>query len=976
MIRDDNAFYCECVFDLSATWLRASFWENVARLNVVYASLVIRNLQNRDLRRRPTGSSVFVMKWYVTRAFSKFLPCSFGVLINSTNASNSVKCILLWFFVQILCIVLVSDGSNPVTRLSIPFCPIRERVDASEMVLCIHEGGRLRLSMEARNGLEYLKLKRLQRAKSATVGGNATSIANTMNRSGGDALRASASCSVRLHGDADGFSKRKVKKFDTSDLAWTEKIPECPVYYPTKEEFEDPLLYLQRIAPEASKYGICKIISPLSASVPAGVVLMREQAGFKFTTRVQPLRLAEWDTEDKVMFFMSGINYTFRDFEKMANKAFEQRYCSAGCLPATYLEKEFWNEIGCGKMETVEYACDVDGSAFSSLPTDHLGKSKWNLKKFSWLPKSILRLLETSIPGVTEPMLYIGMLFSMFAWHVEDHYLYSINYHHCGASKTWYGIPGHAALEFETVVREHVYTNDILSTGGEDGAFDVLLGKTTLFPPNILLEHEVPVYKAVQNPGDFVITFPRAYHAGFSHGFNCGEAVNFAIGDWFPLGAIASQRYALLQRVPLLPHEELLCKEAMLLYSRLKLEDSDIPSEDLLSHNCVKISFINLMRFQHCACWLLMKSRACIGISSHSKGTILCSLCKRDCYVAYVDCECHMHPACLCHDIESLDFDCGTKHTLYLREDAPEMEAAAKRFEQEDGILNEILKQMETDKNVYSYPLSNMFQMAEANGYTPYCEMKFDCVTSFYTTLKLPTNNQQFVIESQFVSRPEVSSAASALCSLSEPPQISASNTDEALANFKLGTTDFEEIRERISNNASGSLRPPVQYENRDKSMGNVDSLEKFTVDNESDDSDSGNFRVKRPSSLKAERRNVRGAVSSSRHFEQQALKQLKNVLHEGRSVKPIDISKNSHAVSHKVNGDIFSRDGFAGGNSIPISVRYKKTSNKEVSGRQQHCGTDRSLQTYRESSPPEEVGPKRLKARGPSFLGVESRLN
>lgn len=28
------------------------------------------------------------------------------------------------------------------------------------------------------------------------------------------------------------------------------------------------------------------------------------------------------------------------------------------------------------------------------------------------------------IQGVTDPMLYIGMLFSMFAWHVEDHYLY------------------------------------------------------------------------------------------------------------------------------------------------------------------------------------------------------------------------------------------------------------------------------------------------------------------------------------------------------------------------------------------------------------------------------------------------------------------------------------------------------------------------------------------------------------------------
>lgn len=142
-------------------------------------------------------------------------------------------------------------------------------------------------------------------------------------------------------------------------------------------------------------------------------------------------------------------------------------------------------------------------------------------------------------------MLYIGMLFSMFAWHVEDHYLYrlvyssilsacvgsvnlgtnhffvcvySINYHHCGAAKTWYGIPGHAALGFENVVREHVYNNDILTADGVDGAFDVLLQKTTLFPPNILSEHDVPVYKAVQKPGEFIVTFPRAYHAGFSHG--------------------------------------------------------------------------------------------------------------------------------------------------------------------------------------------------------------------------------------------------------------------------------------------------------------------------------------------------------------------------------------------------------------------------------------------------------------------------
>lgn len=73
-------------------------------------------------------------------------------------------------------------------------------------------------------------------------------------------------------------------------------------------------------------------------------------------------------------------------------------------------------------------------------------------------------------------------------------------------------------MRFENVVGENVYRDDILSSNGEDGAFDVLSGKTTLFPPNILLEHGVPVYKTVQKPGEFIITFPRAYHAGFSHG--------------------------------------------------------------------------------------------------------------------------------------------------------------------------------------------------------------------------------------------------------------------------------------------------------------------------------------------------------------------------------------------------------------------------------------------------------------------------
>jgi hypothetical protein len=49
------------------------------------------------------------------------------------------------------------------------------------------------------------------------------------------------------------------------------------------------------------------------------------------------------------------------------------------------------------------------------------------------------------------------MMFSWFAWHVEDHDLHSLNYMHMGAGKTWYGVPREAAVAFEEVVRVHGY---------------------------------------------------------------------------------------------------------------------------------------------------------------------------------------------------------------------------------------------------------------------------------------------------------------------------------------------------------------------------------------------------------------------------------------------------------------------------------------------------------------------------------------
>ena len=62
----------------------------------------------------------------------------------------------------------------------------------------------------------------------------------------------------------------------------------------------------------------------------------------------------------------------------------------------------------------------------------------------------------------------------------------------------------------------------------------------------------------LQEPGEFVITFPRAYHGGFNMGFNCAEAVNFAPPDWLRFGGAACQRYRSFRKPSLLSHEWLL----------------------------------------------------------------------------------------------------------------------------------------------------------------------------------------------------------------------------------------------------------------------------------------------------------------------------------------------------------------------------------------------------------------------------------
>ncbi|KAL9676799.1 hypothetical protein QQ045_005019 [Rhodiola kirilowii] len=191
---------------------------------------------------------------------------------------------------------------------------------------------------------------------------------------------------------------------------------------------------------------------------------------------------------------------------------------------------------------------DMEGTAGWKL-----SNCPWNLQVIARSPGSLTRFMPDDIPGVTSPMVYIGMLFSWFAWHIEDHELHSLNFLHSGSPKTWYSVPGDYAFAFEEVIRTRAYGENV----DRLAALTMLGEKTTLLSPEVVAS-EMPCCRLVQNPGEFVVTFPRAYHIGFSHGFNCGEAANFGTSQWLKVAKEAAVRRAAMNFLPMLSHQQLL----------------------------------------------------------------------------------------------------------------------------------------------------------------------------------------------------------------------------------------------------------------------------------------------------------------------------------------------------------------------------------------------------------------------------------
>ena len=234
--------------------------------------------------------------------------------------------------------------------------------------------------------------------------------------------------------------------------------------------------------------------------------------------------------------------------------------------------------------------------------------------------------------------------------------MYSINYSHFGDVKQWYGVPGENATQFEKVAKEFYRESFIESP-------DLLHHMTTQISVSRLVANKIPVYQVKQDARTFIITFPKAFHSGFSYGFNCGEAVNFASPDWLPFGDDAEKRYrtCLIPRQSVFSHVRLLftlMNHATDLSQKDKeilwLQIDKVLDEEIGARYAIKAQHIEESEFGPA-----YKNNFSVidQAAADYDDQRMCALCKQVCVFSAIACECsasdvscirHYHMLCKC----------------------------------------------------------------------------------------------------------------------------------------------------------------------------------------------------------------------------------------------------------------------------------------------------------------------------------------
>lgn len=298
------------------------------------------------------------------------------------------------------------------------------------------------------------------------------------------------------------------------------KNPSCKImtFRPTMEEFKDFSKYIAYMESQgAHRAGLAKVIPPEGWKPRRNYETIEDM--------VIPAPITQVVTGQSGLFTQYNIqkkSMTVGEYRKLANS---KKYCTPRHKDFDDLERKYWKNL---TFVSPIYGADVSGSIYDE------DIHEWNIGHLNTLLDMVEQECGIVIEGVNTPYLYFGMWKTTFAWHTEDMDLYSINYLHFGQPKSWYSIPPEHGKRLERLAQGFF-------PGSSQGCDAFLRHKMTLISPSILKKYGIPFDRITQKEGEFMITFPYGYHAGFNHGFNCAESTNFATLRWVDYGKMATQ---------------------------------------------------------------------------------------------------------------------------------------------------------------------------------------------------------------------------------------------------------------------------------------------------------------------------------------------------------------------------------------------------------------------------------------------------
>ncbi|RHY33466.1 hypothetical protein DYB32_001622 [Aphanomyces invadans] len=430
------------------------------------------------------------------------------------------------------------------------------------------------------------------------------------------------------------------------EAGYEEMAPVAParVFYPSVEEFANPIAYLNYVAKEGARYGIAKIVPPKGWAPPH--MIHYDNNTNVFETKLQKVhRLREGKS------YRDGKDHTLHSYRKAAHEFKAAWFARKGIDPVTWtdrdFEKEYWKvvETSYESLEVLESPPVTAALALTpccrwNMPTTSTSRSSavgfrrslatpgamtrtvrrayydhtaWNLNNLPSARGSLLRHIDAQINGVNVPWVYFGMLFASFCWHFEDNSLYSANYMHTGAKKHWYGIPAASCDKFEAVWK-------------------------SLTPDRFAKKPDL-----------------------FFH-FNCNEAVNFCLPDWIPFGRVCSERYREVGRLSVFSHDRfmsVLAKRglfpddadhdddvgALVQASRMLMDELNrlVDEEIRLRDQLVKSGIVTVVA-------MTKRNEALTDDEMGYDDRRQCVACKHSLYFSGIACSCsHTKVACLRH---------------------------------------------------------------------------------------------------------------------------------------------------------------------------------------------------------------------------------------------------------------------------------------------------------------------------------------